>query len=523
MFSSISKFSLNPGRVSRIAIWAMVLFLLFGVYTIGIRENPPGFYIDESGLAYNAYLISKTGAPEMGPKWPLFVQIFTDDYVQYSNPTPVYLLAAVFSVVGPSILAARMVAAGSMFLACILLGSLAAKISGRQMTGVIVGGLALTSPWLFEIGRVAFDPFFYPAAVVLFLWAVYLAYRKGQWDWKNILAISLCLTLVTYSYTIGRLAGPLFAFGLISFASNRKQVKAVLATWGMFALTMIPFFVLNQQNPGLSRRFYRLSYIKPKDTIGKILPQFITHYFQDLDPYKLLVTGDTLARHHIQNALGSIYFGVFILALIGLIVVVVKKRNDVWWRFVLFGLAASAVPGALTIDRFHTLRMIAYPIFLPLLTIPALEWMFDRGAEIADGEGNHGRVGRWQPKAIFAIVLLCLTLMQAGYFHYKYYTEGPSRSSVFDVSYKHLYDLAVEQPDRPIYLLDGGMGPSYIHALWYATVEGRSTSEFVHLMLGEKPPPGSLILSSEPDCYNCDLISKEQMGVLYRSRPEPDP
>ena len=79
------------------------------------------------------------------------------------------------------------------------------------------------------------------------------------------------------------------------------------------------------------------------------------------------------------------------------------------------------------------------------------------------------------------------------------------------------------QPDRPIYLLDGGLGPSYIHALWYATAEGRSTSEFVHLQLGERPPPGSLILASELDCNNCDKIAQEEMGVLFRSLPEPSP
>ena len=95
--------------------------------------------------------------------------------------------------------------------------------------------------------------------------------------------------------------------------------------------------------------------------------------------------------------------------------------------------------------------------------------------------------------------------------------------SLHNITHKNLYDLAVSQPERPIYLADDQLGPTYIHALWYATVEGRSTSEFVHLLLGEKPAPGSLILSSEPDCQNCDLLLKEETGVLYRSRPERGP
>ncbi len=70
--------------------------MLFAIYTFGIGHNPPGFYIDESALCYNAYLVATTGAGEFGPKWPLFFQIYTGGFTQYSNPTQIYLLTAVF-------------------------------------------------------------------------------------------------------------------------------------------------------------------------------------------------------------------------------------------------------------------------------------------------------------------------------------------------------------------------------------------------------------------------------------------
>jgi len=38
------------------------LVLLFILYTYDLTDNPPGFYVDESAFAYNAYSIAKTGA-----------------------------------------------------------------------------------------------------------------------------------------------------------------------------------------------------------------------------------------------------------------------------------------------------------------------------------------------------------------------------------------------------------------------------------------------------------------------------
>jgi hypothetical protein len=88
----------------------------------------------------------------------------------------------------------------------------------------------------------------------------------------------------------------------------------------------------------------------------------------------------------------------------------------------------------------------------------------------------------------------------------------------FDALYKQLYDAAVAQPQRPIYLENGMWGPAYIHAYWYATVEGRPISEFVRLPDGSRPPSGAIILSSNSDCQNCEVIQKSGVYLLYRAK-----
>ncbi|MBC7898590.1 MAG: glycosyltransferase family 39 protein [Saprospiraceae bacterium] len=504
----------------------LAIALLFCIYVWGIGSNPPGFYIDESGLSYNAYLVSKTGAGEFGSPGTFYFQIYTGGYTQYANPTQIYLLAAVFWIFGPSILAARLLAALSVFVACLLLGLLAGRISGDRWIGFIVTAFALLTPWLFEVGRLVLETFFYPLAVVLFLWSVYCAHKKEVWSWGNIAAIAMTLALLTYSYTIGRMLGPLLALGLIWLAVDRTRLFSVFKTWIVFGITLLPPVIYNLRNPGLTTRFYLISYIKPESTWSEIIYRFIGRYVEDLNPVQMLLIGDINARHHIPYALGSIFIATFILAVIGIIVIVVKHRQNAWWRFVVYGLAASVIPGALTVDKFHTLRMIAFPIFLLTLTVPALEWLLSRKESLAADSGITDESSESKDairivfpakarNSILALVLI-VTLTEASYFHWKYYQEGGKRTDVFDTAYKPLYDTAVSQPVRPIYLVDNYWGPAYIHSFWYSTLEGRRKSEFIHQPYGVRAPAGSIVLSTELNCTDCEMISRGGTYILYK-------
>jgi hypothetical protein len=225
-------------------------------------------------------------------------------------------------------------------------------------------------------------------------------------------------------------------------------------------------------------------------------------------------------------SLGSFLIGVFILAIMGLVVVLVRHWREPWWRFILFGTLASVVPGALTLDQFHSLRLVAYPIFLLLLTIPALQYLLERAPSNAVGPLSAvetlfaTRTPASGPslvaRRLLLISLLAAAAMQTLYFQSVFRREGPHRGYVFDEAYKDVYYAAVALPDRPIYLLDG-TSPAYVHALWYATVEDRNRADFIHLDEGTRPPAGSLVIASEPNCLNCQLMRKSGEYLLYRS------
>ena len=159
----------------RILTWIAGIALLFAVYTWGLSTNPPGFYVDESALAYNAYLLAHTGAGEFGPRFPLYFEMFTNGFTAYVSPTQVYLLALVFRSFHPSILIARIFAAFWVFAACLLLGLLARRISGQLKIGVIVTATALLTPWFFDLRGLVMEPHFVPLALGLVLVALYYA------------------------------------------------------------------------------------------------------------------------------------------------------------------------------------------------------------------------------------------------------------------------------------------------------------------------------------------------------------
>ena len=279
------------------------LVLLFRLYTWGSAQNPPGFCLDESANAYNAYLVSRTAAGESGPRFPVFFADFAVNNPTYIGPLTVYLLAIVFRFVHPSISVARSSAAFWMFAACLLLGVLAKRISSQRKIGIIVAGTALLTPWLFEDGRLAWDPHFTAFTVVVFLLAAHRIQSKETWNWKDVAIVAGSLAVVTYGYASGRILAPLFALGLLFFATTKRRLLGVLKIWLSYGLTLIPVILFNRSHAGvLTKRLYEVSYIRPGAPWKEIASQFtefVRCYLQDQSLTPLLMTGDSNWHHHV--------------------------------------------------------------------------------------------------------------------------------------------------------------------------------------------------------------------------------
>jgi 4-amino-4-deoxy-L-arabinose transferase-like glycosyltransferase len=488
----------------------MLVVLLGGalLYTRAVTTNPAGFYFDESSIAYNAHLIGQTGHDEKGEAWPLYFRAFGD----YKNPVYVYLLALLFRVTGPSILAARLFSAFLGILTAIILALLAARIARRRWVGLLVMFVALLTPWLFELSRVVVEVALYPAVVALFMLFVFRASEKVKWSWSDAFGIGASLALITYAYSIGRALGPLLAVGLVIFA-NRARIWSLLKVWLVFGLTLIPLGLFNLRHPGALRARYKIiTFINPQTSYLDDAVEFLKHFVANINPWKMVVSGDPngyqiASVYHV----GPFLLGALLLLAGSLFLLIHRRQLSAWWCFVIFGLAASFVPASLTNDYFHTLRLAAVPVFLLVLTVPALAWL----TEEKDG------------RAKLLIAVLALIIAQSIFFHWKYHQSATlqRRLDLFDADYNTtILPLAISRAgSQPVYRADTQPIPGYIQTLWYGTLNRIPPEKFVLLPPEAGAPEGATVITTEDTCPRCEILFKRWPYMVYVAKGPPRP
>ena len=502
-------------------ILALLIITLFGalIYFAAVPNHPPGFYIDESSIAYNSHLISKTGTDEHGERWPLYFRAFGD----YKNPIYIYLLAAVYKITGPSITVARLLSAALGVINAVLLGLLAWRLTGKIIVVVTIAISALFTPWFYENSRLVFEVSLYPILCVLFLLALRRASQKETWQIGDILALSATLALLTYSYSIGRLLAPLLAGGLALFI-KRHGWRSVIKVWLGYAVTLIPLVVFYRNHPGaLSNRFALLTYITPDSKLSDVAFEFLRHCVANLNPWRWLITGENNVRDHLSG-FGSLLAVTVIVGLAGAFIVLRKHCRDPWWQFILYGLLVSVIPASLTRNEFPQLRLIAFPVFFHVLMAPALFWLLNGDSKIAVGGVTAARLNTqvrtvfWKRAVLF--VALSLIVIQGAYFQWRFHGTAYDRWYVFDARFpRKIFAVALETGQRPIYLFDPPGNSGYIQAYWYAVLQGVDTSRLVHLPSNVAAPPGALVISTEEDCRNCKLIAKSINYTVYAVLP----
>ena len=493
------------GRRWHLRILLAFVVLISGVYLIGIPRTPPGFCLDESSIAYNAQLIATNGHDEYAESWPLFFRAFGE----YKNPLFVYLLAAVFKFTGPSILVARSLSAILGIIAVLLITYLAAIVSERKEIAVVVGLSTAMTPWLYENSRLVFEVALYPAVVALFLIAIFRASKHDRWSVVDIGFLSAALALLTYGYSIGRLLGPLLALGLILFV-NRIRYRGILLVWVGYALTLVPLIIFSVHHPGaLTARFGSLTYIQPDSSVVAIVRHFITQYFRDIDPLRMVLTGEDNPRDHLAGT-GSILFASLMMALSGLVLILRNHRRNRWWLFVIYALVVSIVPAALTTTVFPQIRLIGVPILINVLSIPAWQWLF--------GKWDLKTGGRGVAVALLTASSL-LILAQGFYFQIRYQRTAPARGYICDEKFpRKVLSVALASLQTPIYLFDPPGKSGYVQSYWHGLLGGVDPSRFVRLN-DPNAPAGSVIISTEESCANCRLLAKHLNFIVYTVLP----
>lgn len=465
-------------------------------YFKDVENNPVGFFVDEASIAYNAHTISQQGTDEYGYVFPLYFRAFGE----YKSPVYIYALAALFWFTGPSIFAGRLLSAVAGLTATMLLGFLGARVTDRRIVGFLVFFSAALTPWIFEISRLVFEVALFPALLALFLLRLHTASKNEQWSWRSAAVLGALLGLMFYTYSVGRLLAPFFALGFFFFLTRRRW-RGVVLTWAVFGLTLVPFAVFTLRHPGaLSERFKYVTFVKPEHTRAEILGRLVQNYARNFSPRSWLVSGDPEPRHHLPG-MGSLLIAVVILAALGMVVALVWHRSEAWWRFILYGLAVSPIPASLTLDHFHTLRLVGLPVFLFVLTALAIEFLLSEN-------------GEWRKARRASLTGLVLTiLLQGAIFQWRFRVSLP-RVDAFDSYYQELLATALRRSERPINLLDK-IPAAYVYAFWYATLHNQNVNNFRRASGNEPIPHGGLVISHELPCTNCEIIMERGQFRVY--------
>lgn len=485
---------------------ALIVFSAF-IQFAALRTNPPGFFLDESSIAYNAHTLSISGRDEHGESWPLFFRAFGE----FKNPVYIYLLAAVFRVTGPSTLSARAMSATAGLATILLLGVLAFKITQSHMTGLLFALMVLFTPWTFELSRLVLEVAIYPLTVALFLLTVWHAARKPKWSIAQICGLAATLALLTYTYSIGRLLAPLLAVGLIVFAT-RRRLPGIILTWFAFSITLLPLLVFQMNHPGaLTGRFHFVGYLRPESTWINLGLEFMGHFLANLNPWRLFVTESSKTNElvHVSGPPAMLTVAA-VLVIAGLVLLIKRRRFDAWWLFVFYGLIVSLIPASLTTDDFHMLRLAPLPVFLLAATIPALQWLTE-----TNGSARRAAL----------IVTLLLAATQGAFFQWRYHANAhtPRRLHTFDADYpaKILPTALNNAGSQPVYLADNSARPAYVQALWQATLQGIPVDKFISLGFDKPAPEGAVVITTEERCLRCLVLAESEPYTTYIAVGQP--
>jgi 4-amino-4-deoxy-L-arabinose transferase-like glycosyltransferase len=483
-------------RRLEVVVVVVVLAVIVAVFLRVSPDNPPGFFRDESAIAYNAYSLATTGRDEYGARVPLFIRSFGD----YKSPLYVYLLAGVYRVTGLSTGVARGFSAVLGLAAVLVVYWLALAISRRRWIALAVAMLAGLTPWLFESTRVVYEVALMPLVVALLLLAVYRA-SAGPWRTRHSVAIGLLLGALAYTYQAGRVLAPLLAVGLV-FCWYRGPWRRLGLVWAVFLASVVPIALWSQAHPGaLTARYRATTYLEPGASHWESATQFLAHYARDLNVWRWLTHGDPNELQHVQGA-GSVFFVEIALALAGIAIVLVRRRSSPWWRFVLLGVLASPVAAALTSGAFPSLRMISLAVYVPLLAIPALE-------EIASLRG----VAR---PAVVGALLLVFAVEEA-HWQVVYERHGPDRTVAFEAAAHPLVDSAL-RAGGTVYAFRSAHGP-YIDTLLYGALARRPAGSIVVLDPRSRPPAGALVVGAAGECPQCRAVDEAGSFETFRYRP----
>ena len=394
------------GNVPLVLAIALVMVLHF----VALGEAPPGTYIDESSIGYNAFSILHTGADEHGERLPLYFKAFGE----YKNPIFIYSLVPLVQIFDLSTWTVRFAAALYGIGAAMFTGLLV-KEAGLGRWGLGTGFiLAASTPWLFCLSRVGFEVISFPFFLSLAFWSWLKAIHSKSLPWFLLSWSAWGISLFTYP--TARLMVPILVVVLIRSYFGELRLNWARSLIGVtpMGLCLLLLLAWSSQHPGtLSARFNDLSILNDRSDLLTVLFKFVANYIHYFSASFLFGTGDPNLRHHTGYG-GELFLSTFPLLLAG-VAVAWQRRRQPLERFTLISFLLFPLAASLTRDSAHALRTVNALPFVFLLMLWGYQWL----REFINAH-----------RAILGLYVLVAALEAAG-FYIDYFRDYPTRSRIW--------------------------------------------------------------------------------------------
>lgn len=439
----------EAGRLHR-RIWIGALAVCAALVVVrnlvDLSGSPPGLYVDEASIGYNAWTIAHYGVDEHGIHFPLFFEAFGE----YKNPIYVYAVALLARFLPLTVAVERFPAAIFGLAVVGFLTAAAWRLTASRL--ITLGTLVLTAltPWLIIESRVGFETISMVALLAAALWC--LSARTPTPRQFGIAGVFLAFAI--YGYTTARLEVLLLAiaiggaWGLARTAGWWRSLVPIAAGYvvlGIYALL----------NPGaLTGRFELISIWSDGAPLGVVINRFLVNYVTYFSPNFLFLQGDANPRQNTE--IGGMLLWVMVPLLIAGILVCWERRREPLVRFLIAAILLAPIAAALTNNGTpHALRS---SVMLPFLIILAIL-----------GADRIRHALRDHPPLLGAVagVLTVGLLAQGAYYTVDLYGSYPNRAApYFDTGeLDNILTAAQDANGREVYLSEN-LDQPYIEAFF---------------------------------------------------------
>lgn len=476
---------------------AAAVLAVVALYVARLGSVPPGPYLDEASIGYNAWTIAHFGVDQYGNHVPLFFVDFGD----YKGPVATYLTVPFAWLWGNTLGAARAPSVLAGLAIALVAGALAYRLTRSRILAVIALLFTAVQPWVFLQSHTMMEGnVLLMLCVVLACWFVVEAIARHHSDrWWS--AAGIALGAAVYAYSMGRLLTLLLAMAVVVTCYGFGR-RAMLRFLFPIAIAYVVLLAATLANPQvLLARAQVVSLFSDHPALLTAVGRFASNYLSYFNPSFLVISGDGNLRQ--TTGFGGVIVAATLPLMIAGLVRLGMRWREPYSRFIVLGLLLSPVPAALTLVAPHALRGAGMFAFLVVLMIEGLAWAREL-------------IGS---RRTLAVGLVALVALSASPYFVDFFTAYPVRAAVaFDtgearamqVAHQHaqagmhwlFLSTSLDQPAIQLMWIESAPPPqdSYLTAARVKVISTRAQLDTAQpgdvLALGPRdvPPAGSRLL-----------------------------